>query len=100
MKSESSSGKPRHVYLAGAGPGDPGLLTVRAQELLRGCNCVVYDALVSPEIMRGVNPNAELVYVGKRGNAHAVEQDGINAILAEKALEGKSVLRLKGGDPY
>ena len=88
------------VYLAGSGPGDPGLLTVRALELLRGCECLVYDALVSPEVMAFANPAAEKVYVGKRGNKHAVEQPDINQMLVDKAMAGKSVLRLKGGDPY
>ncbi|HEY3321878.1 MAG TPA: uroporphyrinogen-III C-methyltransferase [Planctomycetota bacterium] len=92
--------RPRTVYLAGSGPGDPGLLTVRALELLRGCNCLVYDALVSAEILALANADAERCYVGKRGNKHALEQEQINALLAEKAQEGKSVLRLKGGDPY
>ncbi len=88
------------VYLAGSGPGDPGLITVRADELLRGCDCIVYDALVTPEIMARANPLAEKIYVGKRGAQHAVEQPDINALLLEKARAGKSVLRFKGGDPY
>jgi len=88
------------VYLAGAGPGNRDLLTVRALELLRGCDCLVYDALVTPEIMALARSDAEKIYVGKRGNKHAFEQPEINAILAEKAKAGKSVLRLKGGDPY
>src|SRR5205814_7946222 len=69
-------------------------------ELLRGCDCIVYDALCSPEVMALANPAAEKIYVGKRGAAHAVEQPEINRILLEKARAGKSVLRLKGGDPY
>jgi uroporphyrinogen III methyltransferase/synthase len=88
------------VYLAGSGPGDPGLLTLRAQALLQGCNCIIHDALVSPEIMAMANPAAEKIYVGKRGNQHAFEQEEINALLLAKAREGKSVLRIKGGDPY
>lgn len=88
------------VYLAGSGPGDPGLLTVRALELLQKCDCLVYDALVSAEVMAFANTDAEKIYVGKRGAKHAVEQPDINQILAEKAKAGKSVLRLKGGDPY
>jgi uroporphyrinogen III methyltransferase / synthase len=88
------------VYLAGAGPGDVGLLTVRALELLRGCDCIVYDALVSPEIMALASTTVERIYVGKRGNQHAFEQPEINALLKEKAQSGKSVLRMKGGDPY
>src|ERR1700761_5788746 len=92
--------RPGVVYLTGSGPGDVGLLTVRAQELLRGCDCIVYDALVSPEIMLLASQTAERIYVGKRGNQHAFEQPEINALLEEKARAGKSVLRLKGGDPY
>jgi uroporphyrinogen III methyltransferase/synthase len=88
------------VYLAGAGPGDPGLLTVRARELLQTCDCIVYDALVSPEVFALANKNAEKIYVGKRGAQHAVEQVDINRLLVEKAQSGKTVLRLKGGDPY
>lgn len=88
------------VYLAGSGPGDPGLLTVRALELLRNCDCLVYDALVSVEVMAFASPTAEKIYVGKRGNKHAVEQPDINQILVDKAKARKSVLRLKGGDPY
>ncbi|HYF49825.1 MAG TPA: uroporphyrinogen-III C-methyltransferase [Planctomycetota bacterium] len=88
------------VYLAGAGPGDAGLLTLRVHELLRGADCLVYDALVSDEILAFASPTIERIYVGKRGRSHAVEQPDINRILAEKANENKSVLRLKGGDPY
>lgn len=92
--------RPGVVYLTGSGPGDVGLLTVRAHDLLRGCTCIVYDALVSPEIMLLASTTAERIYVGKRGNQHAFEQPEINALLEEKARAGKSVLRLKGGDPY
>ena len=88
------------VYLVGSGPGDPGLLTLHAQRLLRECDCIVYDALVSTEIMRMANPSAEKIYVGKRGAQHAFEQPDINRLLAEKAKAGKTVLRFKGGDPY
>ena len=92
--------EPGTVYLVGAGPGDPGLLTVRAAELLRSCNCLVYDALVAPQILALASPDAERIYVGKRGNKHALEQPAINRLLAGKAKAGKAVLRLKGGDPY
>jgi uroporphyrinogen III methyltransferase/synthase len=88
------------VYLVGAGPGDPGLLTVRARELLEACDVVVYDALVTPEVLAYACPAAERVYVGKRGSEHALEQEQINALLAEKAAAGLRVVRLKGGDPY
>lgn len=92
--------EPGTVYLVGAGPGDPGLLTVRALELLRQCDCLVYDALVAPQILALANPQAEKINVGKRGSQHTLEQRGINQLLAKKAQSGKSVLRLKGGDPY
>jgi len=88
------------VYLVGAGPGDPGLLTVRALELLRECDCLVYDALVAPPILALAAPHAEKINVGKRGGRHTLEQPEINRLLAAKAKEKKSVLRLKGGDPY
>ncbi|MGD0089286.1 MAG: uroporphyrinogen-III C-methyltransferase [Planctomycetota bacterium] len=88
------------VYLVGAGPGDPGLLTVRALELLRQCDCLVYDALATPRILALANPRAEQINAGKRGSRHTLEQAEINSLLARKAKENKSVLRLKGGDPY
>lgn len=88
------------VYLAGAGPGDPGLLTVRCRDLLASCEVLVYDALVTPEILALANPAAEKIYVGKRGNKHEAEQHDINAILEKHAGAGRKVLRLKGGDPY
>ncbi|MCZ7647508.1 MAG: uroporphyrinogen-III C-methyltransferase [Planctomycetota bacterium] len=93
----SSSGR---VYLVGAGPGDPGLLTVRARELIGACDVLVYDALVTAPILNLVNPAAERIYVGKRGNRHDAEQVDINAILVEQAKRGLTVVRLKGGDPY
>ncbi|MBE7464451.1 MAG: uroporphyrinogen-III C-methyltransferase [Planctomycetes bacterium] len=88
------------VYLVGAGPGDPGLLTLRAKELLERCDVLVYDALVTAPILAMANPGAERIYVGKRGNKHEVEQPDINAILVEQAKRGRQILRLKGGDPY
>ena len=91
---------PGTVYLVGAGPGDAGLLTLRAAELLGRAQVVVYDALVSPEIMRLAPPNAERIYAGKRASRHAIPQVELNQLLVEKAREGKSVVRLKGGDPY
>lgn len=88
------------VYLVGAGPGDPGLATVRAMELVRSCDVLVYDALVSPAILEARRPDCELFYVGKRAAVHAVPQDKINETLVEWARAGRSVVRLKGGDPY
>ena len=88
------------VYLVGAGPGDVGLLTRRGHEILQGCDVVVYDALVNAEMLAFCAPKCEKIYVGKRAGAHSLTQDEINAVLIEKAREGKSVCRLKGGDPF
>lgn len=88
------------VYLIGAGPGDPGLLTLRGRELLGRADVVVYDALANEALLDLARPDAERVYVGKIAGSHALPQDGINALLAEKAGAGKTVARLKGGDPY
>lgn len=88
------------VYLVGAGPGDAGLMTVRGAELLARAHVVVYDALVNAELLKLAPPMAELIYAGKRSGDHAIPQDELNALLVEKARAGKSVVRLKGGDPY
>ncbi len=89
------------VYLVGAGPGDPSLLTVRGAELLREADVVVYDALAASELLRLASPNAEKIDVGKRGNApHRLPQEEINQLLVDLARAGKSVVRLKGGDPF
>jgi len=88
------------VYLVGAGPGDPGLITVRGLELVRTCDVLVYDALASPALVAERREGCELVYVGKRAKAHTVPQDKINELLVEWTEGGKNVVRLKGGDPY
>ncbi len=91
---------PAKVYLVGAGPGDPGLITVRGARLLERADVVVYDHLASPRLL-GYCPRAcERIYVGKVAGAHAMTQDGINALLVERAQQGKRVVRLKGGDPF
>lgn len=88
------------VYLIGAGPGDPGLLTIKAQKVLEEADVVVYDRLVGEEILAMANPKAELIYVGKISGRHSLPQDEINQLLVKKAKEGKKVARLKGGDPF
>src|SRR5437870_8106610 len=87
------------VYLVGAGPGDIGLLTLRGAELLGRADVVVYDALVNPDLLRLAPKSAEIIYGGKRAKAHAIPQEELNQLLVSKAREGKTVVRLKGGDP-
>lgn len=88
------------VTLAGAGPGDPGLLTVAAMRALQAADVVVYDALLSKQLLDSCRPGAERIDAGKRAGAHSMTQDAINALLVAKAREGKRVVRLKGGDPF
>jgi uroporphyrin-III C-methyltransferase len=96
----SSSEDRGKVYLVGAGPGDPRLLTLRARELLASCDVVLYDYLVDPEILKFARPGRERLAVGKIGGGRCTPQSQINEILIERARAGKCVVRLKGGDPF
>ena len=88
------------VYLVGAGPGDPGLLTAKGLECLKRADIIVYDYLIDNGLLDFTRPDAEVIYVGKSSKTHAREQHEINQILVDKAREGKVVVRLKGGDPF
>ncbi|MGB3786426.1 MAG: uroporphyrinogen-III C-methyltransferase [Phormidesmis sp.] len=88
------------VYLVGAGPGDPGLMTVKAKTLIECADVVVYDALVSEPILNWINPQAERIHAGKRRGRHSMSQAQITQVLLQKAQEQAVVVRLKGGDPF
>ncbi|MDF5716424.1 MAG: uroporphyrinogen-III C-methyltransferase [Rhizonema sp. NSF051] len=88
------------VYLVGAGPGDPGLMTLKGKGLLECANVVIYDALVSPAILLMINPQAEKINAGKRRGRHSMMQDETTQILIDKAQDHAIVVRLKGGDPF
>lgn len=88
------------VYLVGAGPGDPSLLTLKGKKCIEECDVLVYDYLASKTLLRHANEETEKIYVGKKGGNHTLSQDGINALLVELASKGKRVCRLKGGDPF
>lgn len=87
-------------YLAGAGPGDLGLVTLKVKEVIEAADVIVYDALCNPEMLQWAPKGAEIIYAGKRANQHALKQDETNALLVEKTKQGKKVVRLKGGDPF
>lgn len=88
------------VYLVGAGPGDPGLITVKGLECIKEANVLIYDFLASSVLLKYASENAEIIYVGKKGSDHIFSQDSINALIVEKAKNGLTVTRLKGGDPF
>ncbi len=100
MSEETDMKKPGKVYIIGAGPGDPDLITVKGVECLRRADVVVHDYLVGREILRHAGTNARLIYVGKIGGHHNISQENLNRILVEEALKGNTVARLKGGDPF
>src|SRR5215210_6734240 len=87
-------------FLTGAGPGDLGLVTLRARECVEQAEVIVYDYLCNPEILRWAPNGTEIIYAGKKAGAHTLSQEEINALLVEKVRTGKRVVRLKGGDPF
>src|SRR2546423_4787815 len=97
MAEKNRKGK---CFLVGAGPGDLGLVTLRAKECIERAEVILYDYLCNPETLRWAPENAELIFAGKKAGAHTMTQDEINALLVEKTREGKNVVRLKGGDPF
>jgi len=88
------------VYLVGAGPGDPGLLTLKAKECIEKANVIVYDYLANQAFLDYADGKADLIYVGKKGGCHTMSQDDINRLIVDKARKGLTVVRLKGGDPF
>jgi uroporphyrinogen III methyltransferase/synthase len=88
------------VYLVGAGPGDPGLITVKGRECIAHADVIVYDYLASPSLLKNAKKDSEIIYVGKQGGDHTLSQEEINALITEKAKKGLIVARLKGGDPF
>lgn len=88
------------VYLVGAGPGDPGLITVKGRACIEAADVIIYDYLAAPALLKAARTDAELIYVGKKGGDHTLSQEGINALIVEKARTGRVVTRLKGGDPF
>ncbi len=99
-KDKASSRQAGICYLVGAGPGDLGLVTLRARELVEGAQVLVYDYLCNPAMLGWAPKDAEVIYAGKKAGAHTLRQEEINALLVEKTKSGKRVVRLKGGDPF
>jgi siroheme synthase len=97
MSEEQAHGR---VYLVGAGPGSLDLVTLRARRLVGQADVLVYDYLCNPEMLRWARPETEIIYAGKSAAAHTLTQDEINALLVDRAKKNKTVVRLKGGDPY
>src|SRR6202171_6032506 len=99
-KSKSTNESVGRCFLVGAGPGDLGLVTLRAKECIEQADVIVYDYLANPEMLSWARDDAEIIYVGKRAGEHALGQEKINVLLVEQARAGKQVVRLKGGDPF
>ncbi|MGA6924961.1 MAG: uroporphyrinogen-III C-methyltransferase [Desulfosarcina sp.] len=97
MRHDDQVGK---VFLVGAGPGDPGLITLKGVDCIARADVVVYDYLAAPALLAHARPDADMIYVGKKGGQHTLPQDGINTLIVEKAQQGSVVTRLKGGDPF
>src|SRR2546421_10936589 len=97
MADKKTKGK---CYLVGAGPGDLGLVTLRAKECIEHAEVIVYDYLCNPEMLQWAPEEAEIIYAGKKAGAHTLRQQEINQLLVEKARAGLQVVRLKGGDPF
>ncbi|MGD9581630.1 MAG: uroporphyrinogen-III C-methyltransferase, partial [Vampirovibrionia bacterium] len=87
------------VYLIGAGPGDPELLTLKGERIIKKATIIIYDNLVNPQILELTKENCEKIYVGKKANQHTLTQDEINELLVEKYNKQETIVRLKGGDP-
>jgi uroporphyrinogen III methyltransferase/synthase len=101
MDAKKQNKEPRgKVYLVGGGPGDLGLVTLRAKECIEDADVIVYDHLANPEMLSWAGEEAEIIYAGKTAGAHALPQEEINRLLVDKSQEGKKVVRLKGGDPF
>ena len=99
-KRKAGEARPGKVWLVGAGPGDPGLITVKGKQCIAEADVIIYDSLANPTLLDGARPDCEVLYAGKRAGRHSMKQPEISALVAEKALEGKRVCRLKGGDPF
>jgi len=97
---QQSDMKTPKVYLVGAGPGDPGLITVKGRECIAAADIIIYDYLAAPSLLKHASETAELIYVGKKGGDHTLSQEEINRLIVAKAREDKIVTRLKGGDPF
>ena len=92
--------KEGRVYLIGAGPGDPKLLTLRGQECIQEADVIIYDYLANDQLLDFAKPGAEIIYAGKRRGNRAISQDQINDLMVHRARKGLVVVRLKGGDPF